>query len=282
MNIPLSVIILTYNEERNLRDCILSILPLQAHIYIVDSGSTDHTINIAREYTAHIFTHVFENYAKQRNWALQNLPIATDWVLNMDADHRATPELIEEIKTLFAHGIPQDVVGYMASRRTMFMNKWIKHGGHYPTYHAILFHKKYGMCEDKNYDQHFVIMGKTPLLKSDMIDIITENIDTFITRHNRWAALEAQEVVNHTNNEDTLLIKSDPKGNPIEKRRYLKQKYYSYPIFVRVYIYFAIRYFVKLGFMDGKEGLIFHVLQGFWFRFLVDAKIYELLNQKNK
>jgi exosortase/archaeosortase family protein len=278
-----SVIILTYNEEKNIRACLESLVPLPVEIFIVDSGSNDKTLEICRNYTSNIFEHPFENYGAQRNWSLNNLPVTSNWVLNMDADHRATPELSAELISTFSQTISPEINGFLVSRRTMFMGKWIKHGGHYPTYHAILFRKGFGQCEDKLYDQHFKVEGKTQLMKCDMIDIITDSLTTFIARHNHWATLEAQyhfEEMNVDEGNDGV-VKAKFFGNPIERRRYIKKRYESFPLFVRPVIYYLIRYFIRLGFLDGSEGLIFHFLQGFWFRFLIDAKIYEL-NKANK
>lgn len=270
-----AVIILTHNEERNITACLESIVGLDADIFIVDSGSTDSTLNICRSYTSNIYHHPFENYGAQRNWALQNLPVQNSWIINMDADHRMTLELANELKTTFSTAIDENINGFLVSRKTIFLNKWIKHGGHYPTYHAIIFKKGLGQCEDKLYDQHFKITGKTVILKNDMIDVITDSINSFISRHNHWATLEAEyqlsiQLQNAGHVQPRLL------GNPIERRRYIKSIYERFPLFVRPGIYFLIRYFLRLGFLDGKAGLIFHFLQGFWFRFLIDAKIYEL------
>lgn len=273
----LAVLILTYNEQRNIRDCLESLKPLATDIYIVDSGSTDYTLDICREYTSYIFQHPFENYAAQRNWAFDNLPVDAPWLLNMDADHRLTPELAAELKTLFSRPVEEDLNGFLISRKTLFMGKWIKHGGHYPTYHAILFRKGWGACEDKLYDQHFKVTGRVKVLEQDMIDIITDSINTFINRHNHWAKLEAAYQFNRSTHINTeSVIKPKLWGNPIERRRYFKHQYEALPLFVRPALYFLYRYFLRLGFLDGKTGLIFHFLQGFWFRFLIDSKIYEL------
>lgn len=280
MKLPISAIILTFNEEKNIKACLESIINDIDEVIIVDSGSTDNTLEILKEYKVKIYSHPFENYALQRNWAFENIETTNNWILNMDADHRTMPELISELKQKFSTGIKLDTNGFLISRRTIFMDKWIKYGGHYPTYHAVMFRKGVGHCEQKNYDQHFVIDGSTEILKGDIIDIITDSLSNFTHRHNKWSTLEAEEAVNEIKLKGTF-INANKNGNPMEKRRYMKQKYYSYPIFLRVFIYFFIRYVVKRGFLDGKEGLIFHFLQGFWFRFLVDAKIYEL-NKKRK
>jgi len=273
MKASVAVIVLTYNEENNLSNCLKSIVGFTDNIFIVDSGSTDKTLQIARSFGVNVTYHPFENYAKQRNWALQNLPITTDWVLNIDADHRLTAELKENIQLHLEKGVPNDINGFLASRRTMFMGKWIKYGGHYPTYHAVMFRTGFGKCEEKLYDQHFLVTGKTLKLKGDIIDLITESLTTFTDRHNKWSSLEAQQQISPEHNDST--IKGSLTGNPIQARRYVKNIYEKFPLFVRPLIYFIVRYFFRLGFLDGRRGLIFHFLQCFWFRFLIDAKIFE-------
>ncbi|MBC7915749.1 MAG: glycosyltransferase family 2 protein [Pyrinomonadaceae bacterium] len=280
MKIPLTAIILTYNEEKNIIDCLDSIKNLADQIYIVDSYSTDTTLEILKNYTVELVQNPFSNYSTQRNWALTQLQIKNDWILNIDADHRITPELAEELRTKFKTAIPENINGFLASRRTMFMDKWIKYGGHYPTYHAILFRKGFGKCEERLYDQHFKVDGEVERLKGDVIDLITESLTTFTTRHNKWSDLEALEQYNGSLNNNTKLIEGKLGGNAIQQRRYLKNMYDKFPLFVRPFIYFFVRYFLRLGFLDGKRGLIFHFLQCFWFRFLIDAKIYELKKKK--
>lgn len=278
--VPVSLIILTFNEEKNIKACLESALDFAEEIFVVDSGSTDATLDFLKNYPVKVFHHPFENYSKQRNWAFEHIPISCEWILNMDADHRLTEAFKSDVQELFAQGIDPQINGILASRKTIFMDKWIKHGGHYPTYHAVLFRKGKGKCEDKVYDQHFKVEGDTLIIKGDIIDLITDSLSTFTQRHNHWSNLEALELFQEkTHAEGT--IKASLKGkNPIAKRRYLKNIYERMPLFVRPFLYFVVRYFFRLGFLDGKSGLIFHFLQCFWFRFLIDAKIYELQKQK--
>lgn len=275
MAIPVSVIILTFNEEKNLPDCLSSLEGWAEQVVVVDSGSSDRTLQIARDWGAEIVEHEFQNYSRQRNWALDNLPLRCEWTLQLDADHRITPELRETLCKIFNPLPPAGVNGYMVSRRTLFLGKWIRHGGHYPVYHAVLFRRNEGRCEDKLYDQHFVVQGATRKLRGDIIDVITESLTTFTERHNRWASLEAQEKTQTEMHTGTQRIQPRIAGTPMEQRRFLKSAYERLPLFVRPVLYFLIRYFFRLGFLDGRRGLIFHFLQGFWFRFLVDAKIFE-------
>jgi len=158
------------------------------------------------------------------------------------------------------------------------MGRQISHGGHYPVYHAVLFRHSFGFCEKRLYDQHFCIKGKTLKCNGDIIDVIGESLNKFVERHNKWATLEAVEQMKEMRLQDGI-IRPNALGNPIEKRRFLRNFYNSFPLFVRPFLYFIYRYFFRFGFLDGKEGLIFHFLQGFWFRFLVDAKIYEIIRR---
>jgi glycosyltransferase involved in cell wall biosynthesis len=274
----LSVIILTHNEERNLPDCLKGLAGLDCEIFVVDSGSTDRTREIALAAGAKLAEHPFENYAAQRNWAQQNLPIESGWLLHLDADERLTAELRDEIAALFApensHRL-EKVDGFMLRKRTIFLGRWIKHGAHYPSYHLRLFRKSNGACEERLYDQHFVVNGKIATLKHDYLDVLCADIDTWLTRHMRWAELEARQLMQQEDN--GRRVRADPFGNPIERKRWLRNGVYNRaPLFVRALLYWFYRYILRLGFLDGKEGFIFHFLQGLWFRLLVDIKLDQM------
>jgi glycosyltransferase involved in cell wall biosynthesis len=270
----LSIILLTYNEETNLPACLNSVQGLDADVWVVDSGSTDGTLALAAAYGARTVNHPFVNYADQRNWALQHLPLETEWVLNLDADERLTPELVAEINERLAPGATEPAVdGYLLRKRTVFMDRWIRHGGHYPSFHLRLFKRHRGRCEDRKYDQHFVVDGRTGTLKNDYIDVVSSSLAGWTARHLRWAEMERDELTRST--EASAQVKPDVSGDPIQRRRWWRNTYARGPLFARAFAYWTYRYFVRLGFLDGTEGLIFHFLQGFWFRFLVDSLIYE-------
>jgi glycosyltransferase involved in cell wall biosynthesis len=278
MKPTVTVIVLTYNEEANLPACLHSLPGLDCEVFVVDSGSTDRTREIAVAGGAKVFDHPFENYAAQRNWAQDNLPIRSDWLLHLDADERLTPDLVEEIREMLSvrrAAETEGVNGFLLRKRTFFMGRWIRHGGHYPSYHLRLFRKGKGVCEDRLYDQHFVVDGNIEKLKYDYVDVLSSDLDTWTQRHVRWAELEAKELLNgdHGNGQ----VRSAFFGNPIERRRWLRNGLYGRsPLFVRPFLYWIYRYFLRLGFLDGKEGFIFHFLQGFWFRLLVDIKLDEM------
>jgi glycosyltransferase involved in cell wall biosynthesis len=273
MALPISVVVLTYNEEKNLPDCLASLGDLAAEVFVVDSGSTDDTLDIARQHGAAVVIHPFENYSQQRNWALDHLPFTQEWVLHLDADHRLRPELRAELQGIFQNGPPADINGFLISRRTLFLEKWIRFGGHYPVYHAVLFRRHAGRCEEKLYDQHFKVEGKLQTLRGDIEDVITDSLTRFTERHNRWASLEAEYQVMRRSAPAGEQIEPALLGTPQQRRRYYKGLYERLPLLLRPFLYFLVRYFLRLGFLDGRRGLVFHFLQGFWFRFLVDAKI---------
>lgn len=271
---PVSAIILTYNEEKNIENCLASLLGWVGEIVIVDSHSTDQTLAIAQRFTTKIYQRRFENYADQRNWA-QELPLSHEWVLHIDADERVTPELRRAIEGFFVSGEAECYHGAMFTRRTVFMGRWIRHGGHYPVYHTRLFRRSQGRCEDRLYDQHFLVKAPVLRLKGDLIDVLTSDLDTWMLRHIRWAGKEAAQ--SRAPAAAAAQVAAHLFGTPIERRRWLRSRFFGRaPLFARAFLYFAYRYFVRLGFLDGVEGLVFHFLQGCWFRFYVDAKVWEM------
>jgi glycosyltransferase involved in cell wall biosynthesis len=278
---PISAIVLTYNEEANIEACLQSICGWVGEVFVVDSGSTDATLDIVQRYTDQIVKHPFENYARQRNWAQDNLPLAHDWVFHIDADERATPELVESLCQFFASAEPEKIDGLLMSRRSVFFGRAIMHGGHYPAYHLRVFRRNRGRCEDRLYDQHFVANGPTQQIRGDLIDIMTSDLAVWTTRHARWGVLEAQEQITPRTENSGQQVIAQAYGNPIERRRWLRTSVYARaPIFVRAFGYFFYRYVVRMGFLDGMEGLIFHFLHGCWYRFYIDAQIYEMQKQQ--
>jgi glycosyltransferase involved in cell wall biosynthesis len=274
MKAGVSTVILTFNEEANLPALLRSLNGLECPVFVVDSFSTDRTCAIAAEAGATVVQHEFQNYGAQRNWAQANLPIATEYVLHLDADERLTPALVDEINAV-VRADRKDVNGYLLRKRTVFMGRWIRHGGHYPSYHMRLFKKAAGRCEDRLYDQHYVVTGRAEKLANDYIDVITSDISAWSRRHVRWAELEAAEVTTASPGEGRVQPRA--LGTETERKRWLRQQLYArMPLFVRPFGYWFYRYVLRLGFLDGVEGLIFHFLQGLWYRFLIDVKIYEL------
>ena len=276
----MSAIILTFNEEVNLPACLESLKGLDCEIFIVDSGSTDRTKEIANSGGINLVEHPFENYGSQRNWSQRTLPIRTEWVLHLDADERLTPELVTEINHALQQP-PAGIAGFLLRKRTIFMGRWIRHGGHYPSYHLRLFRREKGACEDRLYDQHFVVRGPVTTLRHDYLDVVASDINTWTLRHARWAPLEAREMLATSKRGNR--VRSNLFGNHIERKRWLREGVYAHaPLFVRAFGYWIYRYFARLGFLDGKEGAIFHFLQAFWFRVLIDINLDDMMREKTK
>jgi len=284
--LDLSVIILTYNEGIHIKRCIKSVYGWVQDIFVVDSYSNDRTLEIAKKYTNHIYQHEFINQATQFNWALENLPIKTEWVMRLDADEYVTDELRDELLEKLEK-FPDEIAGLYVKRRVYFMGRWIKHGAYYPIWLLRIWRKGKGYCEQRWMDEHIKITdGKVAFLENDIVDHNINNLHWWINKHNSYATREAIDLLNYKY-QFLKYNEVEPKflGTQEQRKRWLKIRYAKLPFFVRPFLYFMYRYFLKLGIIDGKEGLIWHFLQGFWYRFLVDAKIYEIekkAKQENK
>jgi len=275
----LTIIVLTYNEENRIKKVLDSIRCVTPNVFVVDSFSTDDTVNILKECNINYAQRPFENYSKQRNWAQTNDPYNSTWVMHLDADEPITPELGRWLNSDFL-SMRDNFDGFLFSRKTYFLGRWIKNGGQYPNFHLRLYKKILGKCEEKAYDQHFFLEGgNVKVIEGrDIYNTVADSIDDLILSHNKWATLEAQEIFD--GGKDKGDVQENVFGNPIERRRWLKvYVFQKSPLFLRSFGYFFYRYIIKRGFLDGKEGLIFFVLQTFWFRFLVDAKVFEIQKQ---
>lgn len=279
--LPISVIVLTYNEEQNIKQCLDSIHQWADELFIVDSGSTDQTVQIAQQYTDSIIEHPFENYSKQRNWAQHNLPISNEWVFHIDADERVTTPLVTQLRDFFS-APTQGIAGLLVRRRIEFMGRHMCHGGIYPTYHCRIFQHALGQCEDREYDQHYLVQGQIFQIEADLTEVTASSLHSWTTRHLKWAQMEAQHLFQQAH-VGTGRVQADRGGNAIERRRWLRASVYERsPIFLRAYLYFFVRFVLRGGFLDGFPGLIYHTLHGFWFRFYTDAILYELRQDSKK
>jgi glycosyltransferase involved in cell wall biosynthesis len=274
----ISVIILTYNEELHIKRSIENVKKFTDQIFIVDSFSTDKTIFIAKELGVSIYQNKWENnYAKQFNWALDNLPIKTKWVLRLDADEYLTSELIEELVNRLPN-VSHDTTGILLKRRHYFLGKWVKHGL-YPVKLLRIFIYGKGRCELRWMDEHIQLFsGKTVEFKYDFVDDNLNNIGWWVNKNNNYATREAVDLLDieygifgYSKNDFEKKI-----GVQAEEKRRKKYLYMRLPLFIRAFVYFFYRYLIKLGFIDGKIGFIFHFLQGLWYRILVDCKLFEI------
>jgi len=283
LNPQYSFIILTYNEEQHLPRLLDSIKELGAPVFILDSGSTDKTIETGEQFGALFLAHPFENHPRQWDFALKNFPVKTPWVICLDADQTVTPDL----KTRLMNFRSEDysgIDGIYFNRKNFFKGRWIKHGGYYPFYLLKMFRYGAGFSDtNENMDHRFVVPGKTAVWKDGVIleeNLKENNIRFWIDKHNRYSDLVAQEEVERMMQARTQTIKPNFWGSPDERTAWRKQIWWKLPRYVRPWLYFTQRFIFQLGFLDGRTGIIFHFLQGFWFRLIVDVKIDEILKQQ--
>lgn len=271
MSLNLSVIILTKDEEENLPFALESLSGLDIDISIVDSGSKDRTIELAQAAGCRTVAHDFSTHARQLNWALDNLPLKTDWVMRLDADERLTPELARELRDNL-NALPADVTGLMIKRRVYFWGRWIRYGGYYPTWLLRIWRRGAARCEDRDMDEHMLIEhGRIANLEHDIIDENHKGLGFWIDKHNRYADKEVAALGSAGG--ETAAVQA---GREVARKRFLKDRLYGRsPRFLRAFLYWAFRYFVQLGFLDGRAGFVFHFLQGFWYRLVIDAKLTE-------
>lgn len=283
MQQDISVIILTFNEEKHIARCIKSIFPFTHKIFIVDSGSTDKTVEIAERLGAIVQYNPWVNYAQQFNFGIENNPHKTKWLMRMDSDEYIMPELSEEISSKLA-GLNDQISGIYVKRRVMFFNKWIRHGAYYPIWLLRIWRNGRGVCEETWMDEHIKITeGITQNFSHDIVDHNLNNLTWWTQKHNLYAIREVIDLLNMKYDfRDFESVEPKLFGSQEQRKRYLKMKYASLPLFTRPFMYFIYRYFFRLGFLDGTKGLIWHFLQGFWYRFLVDAKIYEVYQRVGK
>jgi glycosyltransferase involved in cell wall biosynthesis len=277
--IPVSAVVLTKDEELNLPACLASIRELVDEIYVVDSGSTDRTLEIARAAGANIVEHPFTGHSAQWQWALNALPLEHEWVLGLDADQRLTSELADELRTLFSdtqRTEPFDA--FYVTRRNVFRGKWIRWGGYYPKRFIKLFRRGRLVHEEADLlDHHFRVRGKTAMLAHDIVEenLKEDSIDFWIQKHLRYAELLAREELRRRAGSAPTTVKPALLGNPDERAEWQKKTWAVLPRFVRAPAYFIWRYVFLLGFLDGKQGFAFHFLHAFWFRLVTDLKIDE-------
>ncbi len=274
----LAIIILTYNERLHIVRAIGSIKDFAAEIFVIDSYSTDDTVEIAKTHGATVLQNAFVNYAKQFQWALENAPITSTWIMRLDADEVVEPDLAAEIAAELPK-LPAEVAGVNLQRKHIFLGRWIRYGGRYPLTLMRIWRRGQGRIEDRWMDEHIVVWsGGTITFKGGFADHNLNDLTFFIDKHNKYATREEIDVLNQKygflSRDEALSTESASRQAAI--KRYLKEHFYNrLPFWVAASGYFSYRYVVQLGFLDGIEALIYHFLHGFWYRFLVGAKVLE-------
>lgn len=273
----ISVIVLTRNEEIHLERCLRSVNELAQEIVVVDCGSTDRTFEIAKNYGVKFVYNAWINYSSQFKFGVAAVSPGCDWIMRLDADEYLTEHLQSSVREFLCNP-PPDVHGAYFPRRMAFMGRQIKYGGIFPAYMLRLFRAGKGEIEDRWMDEHIKVKGKTVVLEGELIDDNLNSLSWWTDKHNMYASREAVDMLNlDFGFKPHGSVASTSDGSQAGFKRWLKEKIYArLPAGFRALAYFLYRYVVRLGFLDGKEGTMFHLLQGFWYRYLVDSKVYEV------
>jgi glycosyltransferase involved in cell wall biosynthesis len=267
--VHLAVIILTKDEENNLPGCLASISGLPADVFVIDSGSSDRTVEIAEEVGATVLFHAWETPARQLNWAIENIVSPAEWILRLDADERVSAELFEALRDRLV-GTSSDTAAYALRLRMEFLGRWMRHGGLYPIWLVRLFRRGATRCEDRSQDEHMLVLGgKTESWPFDFIHIVGHDIESWMRKHVGYATRECAEILKAKNRSGATLH-----WHARVKRWIRTVVYQRSPLFLRAWAYWAFRYFVRGGFLDGVEGFMYHFFQCLWYRSLVDAQVY--------
>ena len=280
--IPVSVLIPAKDEESNLPACLESVARAD-EVFVVDSQSSDRSIEISNNYGANVVQFYFNGrWPKKKNWSLDNLPFRNEWVLIVDCDERITPELWDEIATVIQD---PNYNGYYLNRRVFFLGQWIRYGGKYPDWNLRLFKHKSGRYENLNTEdipntgdnevhEHVILDGKVGYLKNDMLHIDFRDIYHWLERHNRYSNWEARVYYNIlTGNDESGTIGAHLFGDAVQRKRFLKKIWVKLPF--KPLLRFILFYFIRLGFLDGKAGYIYGRLLS-QYEYQIGVKLYEL------
>jgi glycosyltransferase involved in cell wall biosynthesis len=273
----LTVVILTFNEEKHIARCLASAQQVARQVFVVDSCSTDCTVVSAESLGASVWQHEFTNHAAQLAWALQTLPINTEWVMRVDADEIISSDLAVSLRHRLANASPE-VNGFLVRRYVRFMGGTVHHGG-FPQWSLRIWRRGKAGIEGRWMDEHMVLKaGKAERMKGEFIDDNLNTLTWWTSKHNSYASREAIELLNR---KYRFLRGSSGNSEGLRGqaryKRWLKENLYAHlPLGLRALAYFLYRMVLQLGFLDGRAGFAFHFLQGFWYRFLVDVKVWEV------
>jgi glycosyltransferase involved in cell wall biosynthesis len=281
---PVSVLIPVRNEAGNLPDCLRH-LQWADEIFVVDSSSTDGSAALSESAGARVVQFSWNGqWPKKKTWALANLPFTHDWVLIVDADERITAELAREITAVVQD--PGEHVGYYVNRRLIFMGRWIRYCGYYPSWNLRLVRRHRAQYErlvdqepqqtgDNEVHEHLVADGPVAYLKNDMLHFAYPTIASFIEKHNRYSSWEAHVEVQGRDSG----LRPRPFGSPLERRRFWRRLSRRMPF--RAFLRFVYGYVFRLGFLDGRPGFILCRLLA-CYEFLSAAKAEELRREAQR
>jgi glycosyltransferase involved in cell wall biosynthesis len=275
---PVAILILTYNEALNVEHCLKSVAGWCSEIHVVDSGSTDSTLDIVRAYTDHVYTHEYVDHRSQLTWAFEHVPFSSDWILLLDADNAISNLLQGEI----ARALSRDnraVDGYYLAHQYYFRGKPIR--GFKPWSLRLLRKGTFEIDQSELVDFRIVVRSRVGYLPGTMTEQNRkeDDIDFWIDKHQKFSSRMAAEEVLRRSGYLDWSFRPKLLGSHDERIAWLKSRWYTMPLNVRPFLYFAYRYVYKRGFLDGANGFVYHFLQAFWFRLLVDIKMADIYRE---
>lgn len=282
--VPLTVLVTTRNEEANLERSLASVHGFADQIFVLDSESDDHTVEIARRY-AEVHTLAYDHgriIPWIFQWGLDNLPLRNDWVLILEADQAVPPALREEIAALLARPeVPED--GFYVRRRQIFRGRPLRFGGYGSKLLLKLFRRSRAELDPVEQDTRVYVRGLVGRLRAPLEEWNRkeDSILFYLQKHLRYADAFAREELERRRRHLAWKVKPRLFGTPDERVLWLKDRYYGMPLFLRPALYFLYRYFFLLGILDGATGFIFHFLQAFWFRLVIDLRLQELMREED-
>lgn len=270
-SVPLSIVIPILNEEKLLPRVLASARRLGVEVFILDSGSSDRSIEIAKSFDCQVFVGTWGSFGEKINWGLTNLPIKTPWVMRLDADEYLTDEFVNTIGPVLL-SMNDNIDGIIIGRQIKFLGRWLKHGAMYPSEHLRITRVGRAHYENRLMDEHVLVIGETCRISADIVEEESKGLVSWSAKHIKYAETECFIYFNELAKEKTWRTLE---GSACF-RRFLKEEIYArMPLFIRPFGFWIYRYVVRLGFLDGIPGFIFHILHAFWYRLLVDALIFE-------
>lgn len=274
-SVEISVVVPTFNEQLNLVDCLASVCGWARDVIVLDSYSTDKTLEIAQRFGARVIQHAWEGPARQFNWALENVDFRSEWVMILAADERVPADLQEEIAMIIAGG-GNGHDGYYLNRRFIFYGKWIKHCAWYPSWDIRLFKHRLGRYECREVHEHVILNGRAGYCKHDLLHEDMADMTDWIAKHNHYASAEAEENYRTLQGLSRSELARSFFGGPIERKRAITDRIrIRLPVPVRSVLLFFYMYFIRLGFLDGAHGFHFCAMHAF-FEYFNGIKLWEL------
>lgn len=283
----IAVIILIGQEKIHLKRCVEKLAPLNPRqIFLVESQLDDGGVSIAKAVAAKLglqletMYHKWPGlYAEQFNWALENLPIAAEWVMRLDADEYFLPEAIEELREKLPK-LPPDVTGVISKRRHYIFGGWAKHGT-YPVKLLRVFRRRTAFCEERYMDEHMQLKeGRAVEFEYDFVDHNLNSFEWWKEKHRGYAKREAMDALEMMVELKSGALKTIKIDGQAGSKRVFKYKYYKLPRYLRAVMYFCVRYFLRGGVLDGAVGWRWNFWQGLWYRWIVDVEIERLRREQ--